>query len=162
MYVKFAIEIEDSGVGISDENLKNIFVDFMKLQEHSKINPTGTGLGLSICKLIVNKMRGDIKVASKKGVGTTFSVFICAKARMKEEPKFLRRYTIHKNEQLNIQPSMKKPGGYVKLSNKNLGDFSSIKEVRQSNKNLNQFSSVLESLKDESEVYSSERDDSFG
>ena len=31
LYVKFAIEIEDSGVGISDENLKNIFVDFMKL-----------------------------------------------------------------------------------------------------------------------------------
>lgn len=38
-YVKFAIEIEDSGVGISNENLGNIFVDFMKLNEHGKMNP---------------------------------------------------------------------------------------------------------------------------
>lgn len=31
VYLKFAIEIEDSGVGISEENQKNIFVDFMKV-----------------------------------------------------------------------------------------------------------------------------------
>ena len=30
-YVKFAIEIEDSGIGISDENIPNLFIDFMKL-----------------------------------------------------------------------------------------------------------------------------------
>ena len=70
----------------------------MKLQEHSKINPTGTGLGLSICKLIVKKMRGDITVKSKKNVGTTFSVFICANSLINEEPKFLRRYHIQQNE----------------------------------------------------------------
>ena len=33
-YIKFALQIEDSGVGISKENLKNIFVDFMKFDEH--------------------------------------------------------------------------------------------------------------------------------
>ena len=70
----------------------------MKLNEHSKINPTGTGLGLSICKLIVQKMGGDISVRSKTNVGTTFSVFICTKTLIKEEPKFLRRYTIQPNE----------------------------------------------------------------
>ena len=37
----------------------------MKLDEHAKINLQGTGLGLSICKLIVEKMRGQIKVESK-------------------------------------------------------------------------------------------------
>lgn len=37
--MKFAIEVEDSGKGISKENLKNLFVDFGKLDEHSKINP---------------------------------------------------------------------------------------------------------------------------
>ena len=50
---------------MSDENLKNIFVDFMRVNEHSKINPQGTGLGLSICKLIVENMRGKINVNSK-------------------------------------------------------------------------------------------------
>ena len=71
-YIKFAIEIEDEGVGISNENLGKIFVDFMKLDEHEKINSSGTGLGLSICKLIVEKMRGTIKVESELGKGTTF------------------------------------------------------------------------------------------
>ena len=66
-YIKFAIEIEDQGVGIAEHNLPNIFVDFMKLDEHSMINPQGTGLGLSICKLLVEKMRGKIDVTSQLG-----------------------------------------------------------------------------------------------
>ena len=71
-YIKYAIEIQDQGVGISEENKKKLFVDFMKLKEHSKMNPTGTGLGLSICKLIVEKMRGQINVESEVNKGTTF------------------------------------------------------------------------------------------
>ena len=81
-YIKFALEIEDSGMGISEENKKNLFIDFGKLNEHSKINPTGTGLGLSICKQIVEKMRGHIDVRSKVNVGTTFSVVIGSKVKL--------------------------------------------------------------------------------
>lgn len=81
-YIKFAIEIEDEGVGISQENLGKIFVDFMKLDEHEKINHQGTGLGLSICKLIVEKMRGTINVDSVPGKGTTFQIIICSKIKM--------------------------------------------------------------------------------
>lgn len=55
-------------------------MDFMKLNEHEKLNPTGTGLGLSICKLIIEKMRGTIDVESTKNVGTTFSVKISSKS----------------------------------------------------------------------------------
>lgn len=82
LYIKFAIEIEDSGVGISEENKNNLFIDFGKLKEHSSINPTGTGLGLSICKKIVTKMRGNIEVDSKINVGTTFRVLIGTKAKV--------------------------------------------------------------------------------
>ena len=88
-YIKFAIEIEDSGVGISEENKKNIFIDFNKLKEHSKINPSGTGLGLSICKLIVEKMRGEIDVKSTQGVGSTFFVILRSKVKMDKEPVYL-------------------------------------------------------------------------
>ena len=54
----------------------------MKLDEHSKINPTGTGLGLSICKMIVEKMRGRINVKSDLGIGTTFQVIISSKCKL--------------------------------------------------------------------------------
>lgn len=83
------IEIEDAGVGIPEEDLPNIFVDFMKVRDHKNINPQGTGLGLSICKMIVEKMRGQIKVESKENVGTTFKVIIGSKAYIPEKLKVL-------------------------------------------------------------------------
>lgn len=80
-------------MGISEENLDKIFVDFMKLDEHQKINLNGTGLGLSICKLIVEKMRGQIKVESKVGQGTTFKIIICTKILKKDDESSLLSYT---------------------------------------------------------------------
>ena len=43
----------DTGVGISQENIKNLFIDFGKLEDREKRNTNGTGLGLSICKQII-------------------------------------------------------------------------------------------------------------
>ena len=52
-YVKFRIDIIDTGIGIQKENLKKLFMNFGKLDEHSKMNHSGTGLGLSICKRMI-------------------------------------------------------------------------------------------------------------
>ena len=52
-YIKFEIDIIDNGVGIKEENLDKLFMNFGMLDEHSKMNSQGTGLGLSICKSIV-------------------------------------------------------------------------------------------------------------
>jgi signal transduction histidine kinase len=52
-FVKFKLEIIDTGVGISKENLDKLFIDFNKLDEHLDMNEIGTGLGLSICKKII-------------------------------------------------------------------------------------------------------------
>jgi signal transduction histidine kinase len=41
-------------VGISEENLDKLFINFGKLAEHDDINATGTGLGLSICKELIH------------------------------------------------------------------------------------------------------------
>lgn len=64
------ILISDSGVGISEENLKNIFEPFFTTKGPSK----GTGLGLSIVYRIVKEHGGAIDVDSKLGKGTTFTV----------------------------------------------------------------------------------------
>jgi len=52
-YIKIKLDISDTGVGIKKENLSKLFMDFGRLDEHSKLNAQGTGLGLSICKKMV-------------------------------------------------------------------------------------------------------------
>lgn len=52
------IQVIDNGVGIKEENIEKLFLDFSKLNEHASINRGGTGLGLSICKKIIEKMGG--------------------------------------------------------------------------------------------------------
>jgi len=69
-----AIEIDfsDQGVGISEDNMKKIFEPFFTTKEVGK----GTGLGLSVSYGIIKDHGGEIKVKSKVGVGTTFSIII--------------------------------------------------------------------------------------
>lgn len=71
---KLLIEIEDSGIGISKENLDLIFNSFQ--QEDSSITRKfgGTGLGLSISQKLAGLMGGGVTVRSEEGKGTTFSV----------------------------------------------------------------------------------------
>jgi signal transduction histidine kinase len=69
------ISITDTGIGISDENLEHIFEPF-----YTTKGKYGTGLGLSITYGIVEKLGGDIKVKSKLGEGTKFSVHLPIKS----------------------------------------------------------------------------------
>jgi two-component system NtrC family sensor kinase len=66
-----AVSIQDNGCGMSPETLKNIFEPFFTTKEQH-----GTGLGLAITYGIIKKMGGDIKVASRQGEGTIFTVYL--------------------------------------------------------------------------------------
>ena len=79
-FIKFRIEIHDTGVGIKEENLGKLFMDFGRLDEHTKMNAQGTGLGLSICKRMIEQMGGTVSVKSTEGVGTIFSIDISTKS----------------------------------------------------------------------------------
>jgi signal transduction histidine kinase len=83
-YVKYSLKIEDSGVGIAEENLDKLFLNFGKLGEHDHMNSAGTGLGLSICKQLIEQMGGEVQVTSKIGVGTTFAIIITTKSRVEK------------------------------------------------------------------------------
>lgn len=61
--------VEDNGIGIAKDKLDTIFDRFVKLNDFAP----GTGLGLSICKSIVERLGGDISVASEQGEGSLFS-----------------------------------------------------------------------------------------
>lgn len=67
------IEIEDTGHGISAENLDHIFDPFFTTKHASTVNE-GTGLGLTIAHQIVREHRGEIQVQSTEGIGTTFRI----------------------------------------------------------------------------------------
>jgi len=66
------VTVKDAGMGMDEATLKNIFDKFY--QGDKSHSASGTGLGLSIAKRIVELCSGEIKVHSKKGHGTTFTV----------------------------------------------------------------------------------------
>lgn len=66
------IYVEDSGIGIPQNEQKMIFSRFYKQNEFAQ----GTGLGLSICRVIIEKLNGKIHLTSEPGKGSRFSVFL--------------------------------------------------------------------------------------
>ena len=68
------ITVSDSGLGIKDEDKEKLFSKFSRLDSKKNINIEGTGLGLALTKRLVDLMGGEIKLDSKYGVGTTFTV----------------------------------------------------------------------------------------
>jgi len=68
--------ITDTGIGMSSKQLNHIFDSFKQAEHDTFTKYGGTGLGLTIVKQIIEKLEGDIKVKSKKGVGTTFNFTI--------------------------------------------------------------------------------------
>ncbi|MDD4747996.1 MAG: PAS domain S-box protein, partial [Salinivirgaceae bacterium] len=71
-YVKF--EIKDSGIGIPENEIENIFDRFRQVELELGNSTGGTGLGLSICKSLVEMLEGHIRVESVLGEGSKFIV----------------------------------------------------------------------------------------
>ena len=68
------ITVTDSGIGIAEGEIKNIFERFYTVDKSRSKEKGGMGLGLSIAKLIVDVHKGSINVESKEGLGTKISV----------------------------------------------------------------------------------------
>jgi PAS domain S-box-containing protein len=68
-------EVRDSGIGISEEDQKNLFQPYHRVEQEQK-KCRGLGLGLLICKQIVEAHSGKIWVSSRPGEGSTFSFYV--------------------------------------------------------------------------------------
>ncbi|MCH2174392.1 MAG: transporter substrate-binding domain-containing protein [Lentisphaeria bacterium] len=77
------LKIKDDGIGLSEEEQKNLFSKFSQADSSTKRRYGGTGLGLAITKSLVTLMKGQISLESTKEVGTTFYVELPLK---KESP----------------------------------------------------------------------------
>lgn len=73
---RIEIKVSDTGVGISEGNLRRIFDDFVTLDSSYQRGAEGYGLGLAICRRIAAAMDGTITVESELGKGSTFTVSI--------------------------------------------------------------------------------------
>jgi signal transduction histidine kinase/DNA-binding response OmpR family regulator/Flp pilus assembly protein TadD len=73
-YIKLKFEVSDTGVGISEQYVNQLFEKFTQAGTDTARKYGGTGLGLSITKQLVQLMNGNISVKSKEGVGSVFSV----------------------------------------------------------------------------------------
>lgn len=70
------VDIRDEGAGIDPIHLPRLTERFYRIDDHRSREMGGTGLGLAIVKHIVNRHRGRLKIDSKQGVGSTFSVIL--------------------------------------------------------------------------------------
>ena len=73
---KIIIKVQDQGIGISESDLQNIFRRFYRVDKSRNSKTGGTGLGLAIVKNMIFNLNGKIKVDSKLGEGTVFTVTI--------------------------------------------------------------------------------------
>ena len=70
---EFCVEVEDTGVGIRQDDLSRLFVEFQQLDTGSAKAYQGTGLGLALTRRLVEAQGGRVGVRSTPGVGSVFS-----------------------------------------------------------------------------------------
>ena len=70
------INVKDTGIGITKENLEMLFTQFTRFDMEKNRNIEGTGLGLSLAKRLTDLMQGTIEAQSIYGVGSSFTVTV--------------------------------------------------------------------------------------
>lgn len=94
--------VKDTGMGISEEKINNIFDRFVKLNSFVQ----GTGLGLAICRMIVEKIGGKITVESQVNKGSTFRFTIPYHRHKKQLDS--RKVTQEKEDIHNLRKSLQR------------------------------------------------------
>lgn len=87
------LSVADSGKGIPDEEIKNIFAPFYQGEDDNKEN-VGTGIGLSLTRSIVHLHHGIITVSKNQPTGTVFNVYIPISSFVYEEDQLVKEETV--------------------------------------------------------------------
>ena len=88
------IEVQDTGIGMTEEQLRTVFEKFTQADANITTKYGGTGLGMAICKKICELLQGDIKVKSQKGHGSTVTITL---------PQLDVRSTLNDPESIKLQ-----------------------------------------------------------
>jgi|GEM_PF-964186 len=112
--------IQDTGIGIKEDDMKNLFNEFVQVNTHNNRDVEGTGLGLAISHNLSRKMGGNITVESDYGKGSTFTVTFLQKVR--EYHRFAEVLEPGKKSVLLYEPC-RKYAESVFMTIENLGVF---------------------------------------
>lgn len=94
LFLEFSIE--DTGIGIAESKLANIFDAFKQADDSTFLKYGGSGLGLSIVKQLIENLGGKISVSSTLGIGTTFKFDVPYTLGDDEMPEQKQKPTIKK------------------------------------------------------------------
>ena len=86
---RLIISVEDSGIGIKQENISKLFSKFERFDLEKNITIEGTGLGMAITKKLIELMNGTIVVQSVYGKGSKFTIAIDQRIIHKEEEEVI-------------------------------------------------------------------------
>ncbi len=113
-YGTLVISVSDTGIGIKEDDLNNLFERFTRLEENKNKHIEGTGLGLHITQQLVYMMNGRIEVKSEYGVGSVFTVSIPQKVG---DRRPMGEFAVRLKEQVNVvkneSDTIKAPGKTV-------------------------------------------------
>ena len=92
-WCRLIISVEDTGIGIKQENISKLFNKFERIEQDDNITIEGTGLGLAITKKLVELMNGKIVVQSVYGKGSKFTVSL--------DQRIVKNPTIKEEQEVN-------------------------------------------------------------
>ena len=104
---KAIVEVKDTGIGMTEDELKNLFKAFGVIESTRSLNKSGTGLGLFLCKTLSSLMKSEISVKSVKSVGTSFILSFVklpsiTQCKIKNKIKQRRNYSKEDSRIINI------------------------------------------------------------
>nr|WP_241393776.1 HAMP domain-containing sensor histidine kinase [Clostridium saccharobutylicum] len=97
------IYVKDTGIGIEEKHLKNIFERFEQVDKSISRNAEGSGIGLSLVKSIVNMHGGKISVESEVGKGSIFKIELPVKIVEEIEVCEQTKACNNKIEMINVE-----------------------------------------------------------
>ncbi len=124
------ISVQDTGIGIREEDMGKLFESFQRLDEEKNRNIEGTGLGMNITMSLLKMMGGDMKVESEYQKGSTFTVIVPQKI-VSHEPAGSFQQMQEKNAQYDgsRQSSFTAPKGRVLVVDDNTMNLTVFKAL---------------------------------
>lgn len=126
--ILLSIQISDTGIGILEDSLPDIFQPFQQASRHGDHFQEGKGLGLSLAKRLSELMGGEILVKSVYGCGSTFQVLLPQKvADSTKIGVFVQGENISRTEEKIFQPAFSAPEAKVLAVDDNVVNLKVLK-----------------------------------